>query len=70
MVYHYVEIWHVPKNIHPQSRGAQTKKVQTISLDLKCLFTKLPVSEANEIALRYLYSSDNAPDIKQSTLKL
>ena len=39
-------------------------------MDVKSLYTNVPVSEAIEIALRYLYSSDNALDIERSTLKL
>ena len=46
------------------------EKEQTISSDFKSLYTNVPVSEAIEIALRSIYSSDNAPDIKQSALKL
>ena len=43
---------------------------QIISLDLKCLYTNVPVCEAIEIALRRLYSGDDAPQIDRSTLKL
>ena len=43
---------------------------QTISLDVKSLYTNVPVSEAMEIALRSLYSGDDAPQIDKSTLKL
>ena len=39
-------------------------------LDVKSLHTNVPDSEAIEIALRSLYSSDNAPDIERSTIKL
>ena len=34
------------------------------------MYTKVQVSEAIEVALRSLYSSDNAPDIERSTLKI
>ena len=43
---------------------------QIISLDVKCLYTNVPASEAIEITLPSLYSSDNALDIERSTLKL
>ena len=36
---------------------------QIVSLDFKILYTKVPVSESIEIALKSLYSGDNAPDI-------
>ena len=39
------------------------------SLDVKSLYTNVPVNEAIEIALRSLYSSDHAPEISRSTLK-
>ena len=40
-----------------------------VSLDVKSLYTNVPVNEAIEIALRSLYSSDHAPEISRSTLK-
>ena len=43
---------------------------QIVFLDVKSLYTNIPVSETIEIALRSLYSSDNAPEIEQSTLRL
>ena len=39
-----------------------------ISLDVKSLYTNVPVSEAIDTALRCLYSSEHAPDIERSTL--
>ena len=43
---------------------------QIVPLDVKILYTNVPVSEAKEIALRCLYSSDHSPDLERSTLKL
>ena len=40
-----------------------------VSLDVKSLYTNVPVNEAIEIALRSLYSSAHAPEILRSTLK-
>ena len=42
---------------------------QIVPLDVNILFTNVPLSEAKEIALRCLYSSDYAPDLERSTLK-
>ena len=43
---------------------------QIVSLKVKNLYTRVPTSEAIEVVLRCLYSSDNPPDIERSTLKL
>ena len=43
---------------------------QTVSLDNKSLYTIVPVSEAIEIALCKLYTTDYSPDIEGSTLKM
>ena len=43
---------------------------QTVSLDVKSLYTIVPVSEAIESALRCPYSSNTPPVIERSTLKL
>ena len=42
---------------------------QIVSLDVKSLYTNLPVGEAIEIALRKHYSSNLAPDIPRSAMK-
>ena len=42
---------------------------QIVSLDVKSLYTNVPVGEAIEIALRELYSSNLAPDIPRSAMK-
>ena len=42
---------------------------QIVSLDVKSLYTNVPVGEAIEIALRELYSSNLAPDIPRSAIK-
>ena len=42
---------------------------QIVSLDVKSLYTNVPVGEAIEIALRDLYSSSLAPDIPRSAMK-
>ena len=42
---------------------------QIVSLDLKSLYTNVPVGEVIEIALRELYSSNLAPDIPRSAMK-
>ena len=42
---------------------------QIVSLDLKSLYTNVPVGEAIEIDLRELYSSNLAPDIPRSAMK-
>ena len=39
------------------------KDEQILSLDVKSLYTNVPVKEANNIALRSLYASDDKPDI-------
>ena len=40
-----------------------------VSLDVKSLYTKVPFEEANEIALKELYSSDEVPEIPRSPMK-
>ena len=40
-----------------------------VSLDVKCLYTNVPVNETIEIALRRLHSSDHVPEISRLTLK-
>ena len=40
-----------------------------VSLDVKSLYTNVPVNEAIEIALRIQYSSAHAPEMSRSTLK-
>ena len=40
-----------------------------VSLDVKSLYTNVPVNYAIDIDLRSLYSSDNAPEMSRSTLK-
>ena len=40
-----------------------------VSLDVRSLYTFVPVNDAIEIALRSLYSSDHAPEMSRSTLK-
>ena len=42
---------------------------QIVSLELKNLYTNVPVGEAIEIALREVYSSNQAPDIPRSAMK-
>ena len=42
---------------------------QIVSLDVKSLYTNVPVGEAIEIALRELYSSNLNPDIPRSAMK-
>ena len=44
--------------------------LQIVYLDIKNLYTSVPVSEANEVALRCLYSSDTPYDIEKSTHEL
>ena len=43
---------------------------QIVSQNVKKLYTIVPVSEAIEVVLRCLYSSDTLPKIERSTLKL
>ena len=40
-----------------------------VSLDVKCLYTNVPVNETIEIALRRLHSSDHVPEMSRLTLK-
>ena len=40
-----------------------------VSLDEKSLYTNVPVEEANEIAFKELYSSDEVPEIPRSAMK-
>ena len=40
-----------------------------VSLDVKSLYTNVPVEEAIEIALKELYSSDEVPEIPRSAMK-
>ena len=40
-----------------------------VSLDVKSLYTNVPVEEAIEIALKELYSSDQVPEIPRSAMK-
>ena len=40
-----------------------------VSLDVKSLYTNVPVEEAIEIALKDLYSSDEVPEIPKSATK-
>ena len=40
-----------------------------VSLDVKSLYTNVPVEEAIEIALKDLYSSDKVPEIPRSAMK-
>ena len=42
---------------------------QIVSLDVKSLYTNVPVGESIEIALRELYLSNLAPDIPRSAMK-
>ena len=42
---------------------------QIVSLDVKRLYTNVPVGEAIKIALRELYSSNLAPEITRSAMK-
>ena len=43
---------------------------QRVLLDVKILYTNVPVSKAIEISIRCLRSVDHAPHIERSTLKL
>ena len=45
------------------------KDEQILSLDVKILYTNVPVKEAIDIALRSLYASDYKPDIPKTTVK-
>ena len=45
------------------------KDKQILSLDVKSLYTKVPVNEAINIALRSLYARDDEPDIPRTTMK-
>ena len=40
-----------------------------VSLDVKSLYTNVPVEEAIEIALKELYSSEEVPEIPRSAMK-
>ena len=40
-----------------------------VSLDVKSLYTNVPVEEAIEIALKELYSSDEVPEIPRSAIR-
>ena len=40
-----------------------------ISLDVKSLYTNVPLKEANEIALRRLYEQVNPPETSRKTMK-
>ena len=40
-----------------------------VSLDVKSLYTNVPVEEAIEIARKELYSSDEVPEIPSSAMK-
>ena len=40
-----------------------------VSLDVKSLYTNVPVEEAIEIALKELYPSDEVPEIPRSAMK-
>ena len=40
-----------------------------ISLDVKCLYTNVPLMEAIEIALQKLYSQESPPEIQRATMK-
>ena len=40
-----------------------------ISLDVKCLYTNVPLKEAIDIALRKLYEQDETPSIARKTMK-
>ena len=44
--------------------------MQIVSLDIKKLYTNVPVSESIKVALQCLYSIDTRPNIERSTLKL
>ena len=45
------------------------KDEQILSLDVKSLYTNVPVKEAINIALRSLYARDDKPDIPRTTMK-
>ena len=40
-----------------------------VTLDVKILYTNVPVEEAAEIALKKLYSSDDVPEIPRLSTK-
>ena len=46
-----------------------TKALESLSLDVESLYRKMVVSEAKEIALKELYSSNLAPEIPKSAMK-
>ena len=64
-------------NIETNTNGARKtleqikleKDEQILSLDLKSLYTNVPVKEAIDIALRSLYARDDKPDIPRLTMK-
>ena len=64
-------------NIETNSKGARSALEATkldedelvVSLDVKSLYTNVPVEEAIEIALKELYSSDEVPEIPRSAMK-
>ena len=64
-------------NIETYSKDARaaleaTKLVEdelVVSLDVKNLYTNVPVDEAIEIVLKELYSSDEVPEIPRSAMK-
>ena len=41
-----------------------------ISLDVKSLYTNVPLKEAIEIALQKLYSQESPPEIQRATMKM
>ena len=45
------------------------KDKQILSLDVKSLYTNVPVKETINIALRSLYARDAKPDIPRTTMK-
>ena len=45
------------------------KDEQILSLDVKSLYTNVPVKKAINIALRSLYARDDKPDIPRTTMK-
>ena len=64
-------------NFETNSKGARAALEATkldedelvVSLDVKNLYTNVPVEEAIEIALKELYSSDEVPEIPRSAMK-
>ena len=45
------------------------KDKQSLSLDVKSLYTNVPVKETINIALRSFYARDDKPDIPRTTMK-